>query len=371
MQRYELKTFIFIINVCLILNIYLIALNLIYVMKNIIAFLFVVTLSAQSRYIKFNPVLLSKPVMSCRAIYVDNEKIWMGMDKGRYGFYDKRKDTTIIKEIESVARTTEFRSIAGTKEAIFILAVGNPAMLIRIDKKTLIETIVYKEEHEKVFYDSMQFVDDLNGFAMGDPIENCLAFIKTNDGGKTWQKINCDVLPKVAEGEAAFATSNTNLIIRGKSIFMVSGGKKSRVFVSYEFGKSWKVYETPIVQGETMTGIFTADFYNEKIGIIAGGNYEKQDQNWANKALTKDGGKTWNLIAEKEAFGYASCIQFVPNSKGKKIISVGGTGMFYSDNFGKSWTKFSDDKDFYTFRFESEKVFYATGRNKLVRFAIK
>ncbi|WP_333809782.1 WD40/YVTN/BNR-like repeat-containing protein [Flavobacterium sp.] len=334
-------------------------------------FFLLITISAFAQSKKIQSTLLLDTKMSCRAIYVDNEKIWMGMDKGRYGFYDKRKDTTIIKEIASVARPTEFRSIAGTKEAIFILAVGNPAMLIRIDKKTLIETIVYKEEHEKVFYDSMQFVDDLNGFAMGDPIENCLAFIKTNDGGKTWQKINCDVLPKIAEGEAAFATSNTNLIIRGKSIFMVSGGKKSRVFVSNDFGKVWKVYETPIVQGETMTGIFTADFYNEKIGIITGGNYEKQNQNWANKALTKDGGKTWNLIAEKEAFGYASCIQFVPNSKGKKIFSVGGTGMFYSDNFGKSWIKFSDDKDFFTFRFESEKVFYATGRNKLVRFEIK
>ena len=340
-------------------------------MKQIIVFLFVIASSAQNKQVVFESKVLSESKLSCRAIYIDNEKVWMGMDKGRYGFYDKKKDTTLIKEIQSVARTTEFRSIAGTKEAIYILSVGNPAMLIRIDKKTLEETVVYKEEHEKVFYDSMQFVNHLNGFAMGDPIENCLAFLKTNDGGKTWQKVRCDILPKVSEGEAAFATSNTNLIIKGKSIFMVSGGKKSRVFISEDFGATWNVYETPIVQGETMTGIFTADFYNEKIGIIAGGNYEKQDQNWTNKAITKNGGKTWKLIAEKEAFGFASCVQFIPNSKGNKIISVGGTGMFYSADFGKSWTKFSDDKDFYTFRFESDKVFYATGRNKLVRFQME
>lgn len=340
-------------------------------MKKIYLFLLFISLPALAQNGKFKSEVIFETKMSCRAIYVDDEKVWMGMDKGRYGFYGMKNDTTVIKEIQSVARTTEFRSISGTNEAIFILSVGNPAMLIRIDKKTLEETVVYKEEHEKVFYDSMQFVDDLNGFAMGDPIENCLAFIKTTDGGKTWQKVNCDVLPNVTEGEAAFATSNTNLIIREKSIFMVSGGKKSRVFVSEDFGTTWKVYETPIVQGETMTGIFTADFYNEKIGIIAGGNYEKQDQNWSNKAITKNGGKTWKLIAENTAFGYASCVQFVPNSKGKKMISVGGTGMFYSDDFGKSWTKFSDDKDFFTFRFETEKRFYATGRNKLVRFEME
>jgi photosystem II stability/assembly factor-like uncharacterized protein len=77
------------------------------------------------------------------------------------------------------------------------------------------------------------------------------------------------------------------------------------------------------------------------------------------------------LIADKDAFGYASCVQIVPKSKGKKLVSVGGTGIYYSEDFGKNWTKISDDKHFYTFRFESNKVFYATGKNKLVRFDIK
>jgi hypothetical protein len=57
--------------------------------------------------------------------------------------------------------------------------------------------------------------------------------------------------------------------------------------------------------------------------------------------------------------------------KRKKIVSVGGTGLFYSSDLGTSWEKFSDEKDFYTFRFESKKVFYATGKNKLVRFEMK
>jgi photosystem II stability/assembly factor-like uncharacterized protein len=320
---------------------------------------------------KFEAKIISTEKLSCRAIFVETDTVWLGMDKGRYGFYDKKKDTLIVKTIQSVSNATEFRSIAATKEAIFILAVGNPAKLIKIDKKSLNETLVYQEENEKVFYDSMQFVDNLNGFAMGDPTEDCLSFIKTTNGGNSWEKISCANFPKVSEGEAAFATSNTNLIVKGKSIFMVSGGKKSRVFVSHDFGISWQVYETPIVQGEEMTGIFTADFYNDKKGIIAGGNYLKQTQNWSNKATSTNGGKTWRLIAENEAFGYASCVQFVPNSKGNQLISVGGTGLFYSSDFGNTWTKFSDDKDFYTFRFESEKVFYATGRNKLVRFEIK
>lgn len=345
-------------------------------MKNYFFLLLIFCFGCASKQIsldspKFESQLLSNEKMSCRAILVDQDYIWLGMDKGRFGYYDKKKDTLILKKIELVANTTEFRSIAMTKDAIFILTVGNPALLLKIDKKTKKETIVYKEEDEKVFYDSMQFADELNGFAMGDPMGNCLSFIKTTDGGISWEKISCDNLPKVEDGEGAFATSNTNLIVRGKSIFMVSGGKKSRVFVSNDFGKNWNVYNTPIIQGEEMTGIFTADFYDTKTGIIAGGNYLKQEQNFGNKAITSNGGKSWDLIAENEAFGYASCVQFVPNSKGKQLISVGGTGLYYSADFGKNWSKFSDNKDLFTFRFESEKVFYATGKIKLIRFEIK
>ena len=146
----------------------------------------------------------------------------------------------------------------------------------------------------------------------------------------------------------AFAASNTNIIIKGNNTWLVSGGKKTRVFYSSDKGITWKVYETPIVQGEAMTGIFTADFYNDKIGFVAGGNYEKPNQNFQNKALTIDGGKTWKLVGENAGFGYASCVQFVPNSNGKELVAVGANGLFYSHDSGNSWTQFSKDATFYT-----------------------
>lgn len=120
-----------------------------------------------------------------------------------------------------------------------------------------------------------------------------------------------------------------------------------------------------------MTGIFTADFYDENIGIIAGGNYENQQDNSANKAITTDGGKTWKLVAENSGFGYASCIQFVPNSNGNGIVCVGGTGIFYSNNKGETWKKLNETTDLYTFRFVNDSIAYAGGKNKIVKLNFK
>jgi photosystem II stability/assembly factor-like uncharacterized protein len=211
----------------------------------------------------------------------------------------------------------------------------------------------------------------LEGIAFGDPIEDCLCILITRDGGVTWNKIPCEKLPKVFEGEAAFAASNTNIIIKGTNTWIVSGGKKSRVFFSSDKGNSWKVYETPIVQGESMTGIYTADFYDSKIGFIAGGNYNKPNQNFQNKAITKDGGKTWKLVGENQGFGYASCVQFVPQSNGKQLVCVGANGLYYSKDSGTTWQQLLKDATLFTIRFVDENTAVAAGKNKIIKLEFK
>ena len=309
--------------------------------------------------------------INIRAIQIDKNKIWYAADNGRFGYFDA--DTNLKNEIV-IAKDSlnlEFRSIAQTTANAFIINVGNPALLYKIAKKDLQLKLVYQESNEKVFFDSMQFWDENDGIAMGDPVSNCLNIILTKDGGETWNKVPCEKLPKIEQGEAAFAASNTNIILKGNNVWIVSGGKKSRVFHSFNRGESWKVYETPIVQGKAMTGIFTADFYDDKNGFIAGGNYESQAQNFANKAITKNGGKTWKLIAENKGFGYASCVQYVPESNGKGLVVVGTSGVHYSADTGKTWKQLSTDPKFFTLRFVNKNTAIAAGKDKVVRFHFK
>ena len=304
--------------------------------------------------------------ISIRAITASKDTVWYAANDSRVG-YICLKNTEHFETVINPTLLTEYRSIAATTNSIFVLSVGNPAQLYKFSKDLKQKELVYSEEHEKVFYDSMQFFDDLNGIAIGDPIDNCFSIIVTNDGGKSWHKKLCENLPKVYDGEAAFAASNSNIVIKKENVWIVSGGKKARVFYSKNKGNTWQVIETPIVQGQTMTGIFTADFYDEKIGIIAGGNYENPNQNNQNKAITIDGGDTWNLISDGSGFGYTSCIQFVPNSNGKEIVSVGANGLFYSNNKGKSWNNLLQDSNLYTIRFIDKNTAVAAGKNKIIR----
>jgi photosystem II stability/assembly factor-like uncharacterized protein len=309
--------------------------------------------------------------INIRAIVIDNNKIWYAGNKNRFGFYDLKTNAKFENQIELDTLQIEFRSIAKTDEFIYVLSVANPALLFQISKDGKRSKLVYQENNEKVFYDSMQFWNNKEGMAIGDPLTNTLCVLKTSDGGLTWNKIDAKNLPEIVDGEAHFAASNTNIVVKKNNTWIVSGGKKARVFYSGDKGDSWSAYETPIVQGNKMTGIFTADFYDAKNGFVAGGNYEVLNQNFDNKAITNDGGKTWKNIANNEGFGYASCVQYVPNSKAKGIVVVGISGLYYSADGGLKWIQLLKDPSLFTIRFLNESTAIAAGNGKMILIRFK
>jgi photosystem II stability/assembly factor-like uncharacterized protein len=306
-----------------------------------------------------------------RAVTNDGDKVWYAGSMGNFGALSINGGKALSGVISKDTLYPEFRSIAQTKDAIFILNAGTPALLYKVTKDSKHNKLVYTEAGEKVFYDSMKFRNDKEGIAIGDPVNECLSVITTKDGGETWRKVSCIKLPAVEEGEACFAASNTNLVVRGDKTWIISGGKKSRVFYSTDKGGTWKVYDTPILQGEAPTGMFSVDFYDDEVGFAVGGDYTDAKGNKANKILTEDGGKTWKLMADGTAYGYSSCVQFVPNSKGNGLITVGPSGVWYSYDRGTTWKKIHDEKSFHTIRFVDTKTAIVAGQNSIVRLNFK
>jgi photosystem II stability/assembly factor-like uncharacterized protein len=216
----------------------------------------------------------------------------------------------------------------------------------------------------------MTFFDGSNGLAMGDPTETCLSVLRTEDGGRHWEKLSCSAIPEAREGEAAFAASNTNLAVSGNKAWMVTGGGSARVFASKDLGKSWIAHEAPINQGGAMKGIFTVDFYGRDRGIIMGGDWEDKENSLGSAAVTEDGGISWRLIPETQAPGYISCVRYVPGSEGNELLAVSTIGIFYSPDQGWNWQKISD-RGFYSIRFSDDKTAWVSTEQIIMKFKLE
>ncbi len=130
------------------------------------------------------------------------------------------------------------------------------------------------------------------------------------------------------------------------------------------------MYDTPIVHGTETTGIYSIDFYDELNGFAIGGDYTNPEENEANKIVTSDGGKTWQLVAQGQNPGYRSCVQYIPNRKGKELVAVGFNGIDYSNDGGYTWKHLSDE-GFYTIRFLNDSVAYAAGKGRISKLKFK
>lgn len=314
--------------------------------------------------------LLEDSLLSIRAIDILNDgSLAFAANNGTFGLFNPLKSSWVTSKQEFDSLNLHFRSVTHTSGDFFMLSIESPALMYKTGDAGRMQ-LVYKEDHDKAFYDAMEFWNDQEGIAIGDPTEDCMSIIITRDGGETWNKIPCDSLPKTKEGEAAFAASNTNIAIVGNHTWVATGGKASRVMFSPDKGRTWEVYGTPIVQGLETTGIYSIDFYDEQNGFAIGGDFTKPDDNAANKIRTTDGGKTWELVAQHENPGYRSCVQYIPNRAGKELVAIGFNGIDFSNDSGTSWKHLSDE-GFYTIRFLNDSVAYAAGKGRIGKLTFR
>ena len=315
--------------------------------------------------------LIQDSLLNVRALelYKPEDTGIFATSDGRFGaFRNEDSKDGMAYQIKYDSLIPNFRSLALTGNGIFLLGITSPALLYKVSMDT--DSVKYQENHPKTFYDSMDFWNQQEGIAIGDPTEDCMSIIITRDGGDSWTKLSCDNLPKSKEGEAAFAASDSNIAIVGDHTWVATGGKASRVLYSPDKGKTWDVYETPIIQGKETTGMYSIDFYDEKNGFAIGGDYTKPNDTLKNKIRTSDGGKTWQVVASGKGPGYRSCVQYVPNSNGKELVAIGFKGIDYSTDAGDSWTHISNE-GFYTIRFLNDSVAYAAGKGRISKLIFK
>src|SRR6185503_18482068 len=168
----------------------------------------------------------------------------------------------------------------------------------------------------------------------GDSVDKQFYILTTGDGGRTWSRVPATNLPPAQENEGAFAASGTNIAVFGKSHAWIGTGaaSKARVLHTSDRGRTWQVANTPLASGSS-SGIFSIAFRDARHGVIAGGDYRKEQEAVDNLALTNDGGITWTLV--KGLSGFRSVVAYVPGTT--TLVALGPSGGDYSSDDGRTW----------------------------------
>lgn len=203
-----------------------------------------------------------------------------------------------------------------------------------------------KNTEKEGFWDALVFQAEDYGF-LGDPQTGVLIGDPVNGRFETQIMMmgrgffidgdSCVARPN----EAAFAASNSSVVVFGNRRYILGTGGKGgpRVLLSpllarNDATKGCVEAAVPLATGADSAGVFSLAFRDLKHGMAVGGDYKKPDDPSGSAAWTADGGRHW-IAASKPPHGYRSAVAW--NPEGKAWIAAGTNGSDVSYDDGKTW----------------------------------
>lgn len=291
-----------------------------------------------------------------RGLALTEDRIYVGGERGIISSFDYEgndKGRDVVNNIE------DFRDIDVVHDStVLYLNSGSNGIIVRQERGQPKQNVFVQPG---VFLDGMDFWDDQNGMAYGDPLKRRFFILTTDNSGGSWTRLKPEVLPNPVDNEAGFAASGTGLDCVGDSTVFIGTGmcKSPRVLVSHDRGASWEAKETPMVGGDSH-GIYSLYFWNENEGVIIGGSYVYPDLNDSICFYTPDGGNTW-LDRSNGLGGYCSTIQ--GNKDGSLLIASGRTATYYSTNKGETWDLLFEET-YYSCKVNDEYIVFSGKKGK-------
>jgi photosystem II stability/assembly factor-like uncharacterized protein len=276
---------------------------------------------------------------SLRGLSVVNDSVaWISGSKGWTARSLDAGKTWAWKQLSGY-ENLDFRDVEAFSESKAILInAGSPAVILLTIDGGQSWNEVYRNESPDIFLDGMDFWDSQNGLIYGDPIDSKMVLLKTSNGGLNWQDISQNNTINLLAGEASFAASGTTIRCDSRgNAWIATGGLKSRLFHTTDYGNSWLASDCPIIQGKSSTGPFSIAFRTKRRGIAVGGDYLIDSARLNNLVLTKNGGESW-FKPSISTFGYRSAVEYLSKNS---IIATGPGGTDFSKDGGKTWTNLS------------------------------
>ncbi len=247
------------------------------------------------------------------------------------------------------AEKLDFRGIAAfdAKTAVVVSAgeaSEGKARVYRTEDGGQKWQLVYQTTEKGAFMDGTAFWDRKHGLIVGDPIGGKWFLLRTDNGGRHWTRVDPKTLPDTLPNEGAFASSNSTITVRGSTHAWIASGasERARVFRSIDRGKTWETAETPMPSGMPtgpVAGIFGLHFWDDLHGIGVGGNYKQLEQPSNNVILTADGGKTWELGTPTTPPGAKESAVLLADGV---LLAIGPAGTGLSRDGGRSWQAVAD-----------------------------
>ena len=289
---------------------------------------------------------------SLRGVTVYKNTVWVSGSAGTVGRSDDGGKSWQWGQVKGFEKT-EFRDIEAIDEnTAIIMGIASPANILTTTNGGKSWDLVYTNQHPSMFLDAMGFDKNRRGVVIGDPVNGRIFVAKANGAGH-WQETSALGLPKAISGEAFFAASGTNIVLKQRKFYLVSGGRVSRLFMK---NRSMLL---PLMQGKETTGANSIAVFGRRI-VVAGGDFMKPDRTDSVLAVSNNNGKTWKLPAQPPT-GYRSCVCFVNK---KTLIACGINGIDISTNGGRNWENISKQGfNGCVFNKENKTVYFAGNKS--------
>lgn len=239
------------------------------------------------------------------------------------------------------ARDLDLRDIdAFDENTAYALSIGNgdASRIFKTEDGGHNWQTQFVNQDPAAFFDAMSFWEERRGLAVSDSVNGQFVVLRTDDGGLTWSRVPADGLPPALPGEGYFAASGTNVFTWGEqhAWFGTGAADQARVARSTDGGKTWEIAPTPLAAGSS-AGIFSIAFRDAQHGVVVGGDYQREEVAVDNVAVTRDGGRTWNLASGTGLSGFRSAVGYVPGTSPPALLAVGPSGADYSTDDGDNW----------------------------------
>jgi photosystem II stability/assembly factor-like uncharacterized protein len=280
-------------------------------------------------------IIQNQPGISIRGLsVVDDNVVWVSGSNGSIGKSINGGKTWEWTAIKGFSKN-DFRDIEAFDDMnAVVMAVGEPAYILRTVDGGTNWNIVFKDTTKGMFLDAMEFWNEESGIVIGDPINHHFFIARTFDGGRSWRVIPEANLPSSADGEACFASSGTNVRkLNKKEAIFISGGIASNLFIRD------KKINIPIQQGSESKGANSIAIKNKSTFIVVGGDYKEINSTEKNCAISFDGGNSWQN-AETPPNGYRSCIEYIRKNE---WVTCGMNGVDYTKDDGKTFYSISKE----------------------------